>query len=404
MAKTFGELILEYQNYEYSKENYELTKECYELQLMNQYIESQLFMMENMDDIRDDYQEFNESYFVESLSDDSLYAMMESSKKKSDNIFKRIWKGIVKIWESIKTFFAKLFGKYEEDAKNANDVEKAIEELEFVEEDAQGQEDNKEDGNNVVANVKKGKAKKVNINKIEKLLKDSWKNKDFIIAAKQPAASKIKNPTLNGKDKTEVKNMLSAATSTEIIIRPASDVKIMSIEDIIIVFEKITNKGISQIEYNNKNNDPHKIPSRNRINELMNTFRDAKKYMDDSITKAAANGITIKLDKDKINDTVNKINQIYSSIGKIMSSALQESYDNNTDFELFIEENSDTGKIENYSKEEAEFNNIMKEMLTNFHVVTGNLMKIYNDLRTYRYRVVNAFRPIVQNMGDLSDL
>ena len=100
MAKTYGELMVEYENYQYSKECYELTKECYELELMAQYIESQQFISENISDIKSRYQEFNESYFVESVSNEDIAGFMEAAEEKSKNTFNTLWKGI-------KAFFKK---------------------------------------------------------------------------------------------------------------------------------------------------------------------------------------------------------------------------------------------------------------------------------------------------------
>lgn len=103
--QTIKDFVEEAAHYEYSSEYFEMCKECANLVMMEMYIESQEFMLNNMDVIKSGNLEFTEGFLFESVEDtNALKAIYEEAEKKKKNIFKRIL-------EKIKEWIAK-FGNF----------------------------------------------------------------------------------------------------------------------------------------------------------------------------------------------------------------------------------------------------------------------------------------------------
>ena len=199
MAKTYGELILEYENFEHSKEHFDLMKECYEIQLMEQYVESQNFLVENMTEIREEYKEFDESFFVEAADEETAKSVSKAASEKKDGFFKKMWSKIVAAWSKVKGFFVRIFAKFK---KNNDNLEKVNEKLEGVSVAA-------------VAN---------DVEIFKSMVANAWPQKyrddgfDITVAKNSnilPGFKKIIN-AVGGNDK-ELKNKLSAAFSTNVV-------------------------------------------------------------------------------------------------------------------------------------------------------------------------------------------
>lgn len=126
MAKTYGELVLEYQNYQHSDECHKLTKECYEVDLVNSYLESQQFLLENTSEIYNECVDFDRSYFIEASDPDSKDSIKNDNDKKSEGILKKIASGLSKAWTNFKNFWKRLFDK---NSKINQAIVKSIEEL-----------------------------------------------------------------------------------------------------------------------------------------------------------------------------------------------------------------------------------------------------------------------------------
>ncbi len=131
--QTFSDFMEEAFNYEYSREHFELCKECANIQLMDMYIESQIFMAGNAGVINSGNIEFTEGFLFESVEDtDAIKAIYEEAEAKKQNILKRIWEKF-KQWVAkfgnwlLKVTGAK--GKYFIDINEYNELCKKLESL-----------------------------------------------------------------------------------------------------------------------------------------------------------------------------------------------------------------------------------------------------------------------------------
>ena len=408
MANTYGELILEYQNFEYSKENYELTKECYELQLMSQYLENQQFMIENMIEIKEEFQEFDESYFIENASDEALESMMETADKKSKNIFKRIWNGFKSLWKKIAGFFSKLLGRSKKTSEKNAELKEALEKLPdevinaalnpsaamaVVKDTVDTAVKVAEDVKNKVEDIKTSKT--VSNGEIKKILDNAWKveyqNDGLVIASNQPFAKNINSRVLHNKKHKHALDMLAVALSdTEVIIKTTGEKKVMSIDDLLVVFQSIS-------ELSNESNEKG-------VTEI-------KKYIKDALHKVASRGVVIKVDPDSMESTKAKIDEISNKMSELMNESV--------DTDIFIEASNAQRKrdkkmaqqmaggakptsgeqmsfkdFKNKAPEEVlKVKNVttgvtgLKDIYSEVMVITGNMMKLYNNIESYRAAV-----------------
>lgn len=104
MARTFRDLVLELENYKYSKEHYELMKESAELLLMDQFVENQRFMKENTVN-------FTEGYLIEATSEEQIQQITESINEKAGKIWITISASVKKYVGAVMTYIKNLFAK-----------------------------------------------------------------------------------------------------------------------------------------------------------------------------------------------------------------------------------------------------------------------------------------------------
>jgi len=106
---TLRQLMNEAEAFEYSQEYYNLYKECMEADLMALWLESQEYRQynDNLLRLNEGYQ-FNESYLVESASDDKIEAITEAWKEKVAGIKDKVVVWIKKCLSMLITFFKKL--------------------------------------------------------------------------------------------------------------------------------------------------------------------------------------------------------------------------------------------------------------------------------------------------------
>lgn len=453
MAKTYGELILECQNFEYSKESYELTKECYELELMSKYIESQEFISDNIVEIRNEFNEFDESYFGESVDENNIELLIESADKKSKNIFKRIWKGIKSIWKKIKGFFAKLFGRSKKTtAKNSESVDKLvavideiIKESSNLENSEEGKSDttpvedkkddtkkepaekkepstdnkkendkkdpdkkeavNGEDNNSTKTVSNKNNAKNISINDIRSILENSWKpeykNDGYVISPNQPYSRNIKSKTLHKSKNKDILYMLAAAyADTEVVIKvTTTDKKVLSIDKLSFIFDYIS-------EIKNDSNEKE--------------IEEIKKYIKTEINNVMKKGVVIKVDADSIEDIKSKLDNISMKLEEFMKESVDE---DDVDLSMFIEgsqaqkkrnkkmankinggpkSNGSGGKGMSFDEfKNGGYKDIVKsisglnEIYSDIMKISGNMMNLYNYVEIYRSSVGNKLDPVI---------
>jgi hypothetical protein len=398
MAKTYGELILECENFKYSNENYELTKECYELSLMAQYIESQQYVMNNISDIHEEYKEFDESFFVESVSEDGVDAIIESADEKSKNIFKRIWNGLKRIWKKICGFFSRLFGKSKKTSEKNKKVKELLESqspailAELIDVALEVSDDIKPEENKELPKVDHSAALKCII---EEAWKDEYKNDGFVIADNQPYAKEIHIKSLHTKKNAYLLNMLAAALSdSSIVIRTNGEKKIISIERLVYIFEDVISKSNG---------------SDISIDKLKSDF-------DSAIKNANSNGVIIVVEPTNVDRINNTLNEIRVKLDEFMKESTDEISDDN----VFTEKSVAQKKREKKAAQQAaggakprennrsiknmdDYNKIandataLKEVYSELMAVTGNMMKLYNDIENYRAAVGNGLMAYMES-------
>ena len=356
MAKTYGEFILECQNFEHSKEHYELTKECYELSLMNQYIESQQFMAENMADIREEYQEFDESFFVESVSNDNLEAMMEAADKKSKNIFQKIWKGIKELFKKIRGFFVKLLNKIKGKKDNSEKLKKIKPVVLAV-------------AIAGVAGVSAAAIKKYKIPKgeydgiisdlIDNAEKDILKANGFALANVQPITKGDIQNTLKSlitnKTTRKVVNIISSIhESCELTVVPLSGQRVMDPNEFHMMIKDFTELATSA----NTNKSATEFISR------------MKKGLD-----KGNKGVTVVINDQWINDYISELDKLNDVIAE---------------FE---------GKMEDGS---MSVDNSLFNAYSSIVAVSGNMMKMFNSVASFVSKINSGLNNIYSKLENVT--
>lgn len=383
MAKTYAELILECQNYDYSKENYELTKECCELQLMSQYIESQQFMVENMAEIREEFTEFDESYFIESATDEDVTTMTETVDKKSKNLFKKIWKGFKSICKKIAGFFTKLFNRSKKTTDKNAELKKMIESLPndvinaAIDGTVKGESEPAKDGEGEDDKASNEAKTEVTVN-IKAILENAWKeeyrNEGFVIADNQPYAKHINSKAFRNKKNKHALNMLAAALSdTEVVIKLTGEKKILSIDELVYVFDTV-----SQLNSESSEKD----------------VTEVKKYINDALKKVLSKGIVVKVDPKHLDDTKAKLDEISAKMEEFMKESTDEDVDlgflteaaKSKKADKEVKMSFDDFKNGGYKEIMASITGL-KDVYSDVMNITGNMMKLYNFIENYRTTV-----------------
>ena len=107
MIKTYNDLILACEGFEYSKEYFELYKEASEIDLMEIYSSNQEFMVENAELITESADVLAD-YFQEAVSKEANDDVKKKTAEKKGNLFKRIWEKILKVLHAFRNFFVRL--------------------------------------------------------------------------------------------------------------------------------------------------------------------------------------------------------------------------------------------------------------------------------------------------------
>lgn len=382
MAKTYGDLILEYENFEYSKENYDLTKECYELQLMSQYLECQQFASNDMIDIRNEFNEFNESYFLEDEDGNTVETLSDATEEKSKNIFIRLWEGIKKIWASIKGFFSRIFNKFKKTTESNSELFDNFDsaDFEFTEEEVDDKNPNNEN--------RKYDVDKVRNNSIGAILNKAWKQqyKDdgYVIANNQPFANNIKSKLKGFKGNKYIFDMLAVAMAdTEVVISLTSDKKILTIFDLEHVFDEILSINDNPNSVNNK-----------KINNI-------KKFINTNVKDIKQKGISIKVDNDNIDDAINKLNDINSKMQTFMNESASNGTDSFTEG-VISKINKFANKYGKNNIKNGDYKNnaaavsALKDIYSDLTQISANMMKLYTYLQNYRSDAGRAIAPFIK--------
>ena len=132
---TINDFIKESELFPYSRENFDLKKKACELDLMEQYIESQRFRLENSELIEENKGCLNKGFLFESVDEKQIQILEEKFSEKLNDFGKKVkvlWDKIVKVIKAAFTAFMKkclnLKGKTEEIIKylNVNKLDKEV--------------------------------------------------------------------------------------------------------------------------------------------------------------------------------------------------------------------------------------------------------------------------------------
>jgi len=96
MAQTYGELMTEIVSFPYSKDMFELEKECAELDLMNSYIENQLYLRETFGE------NVNIDYMLEAADQSKFSKVLDKIKEVGASIGKRLWDLFMRLLDMIR--------------------------------------------------------------------------------------------------------------------------------------------------------------------------------------------------------------------------------------------------------------------------------------------------------------
>jgi len=344
MAKTYGELILEYENFAHSKEHFEMMKECYEIELMTQYAESQQFMVENMAEIREQYTEFDESYFIEATDEETAKDVASAAASKKEGFLKKAWNKIMEALRNVGRFFVRIFENLRRRAANLDKFEAKY----------------------------KGKIKSIDEMGEEKLasaIKNAWPQKyiDDGYEISAPSNADVDpdwNVLINGIKDKNTKNKLKAAFSKNAV-------------------------SVKLLPKNGTNKYPEVIDAK-KFSETMNTFsfgRDNSQTVSDGtenryisrletmINKDIAKGsITLDLSDTTIKEVTERLKQVEQKLKGMAETEGQA--------------------VTNYNGPAA------MKLYNRLLVVCANTMSMYNYVYNYRKDILIALtKPFNELMG-----
>lgn len=391
MATTFKDFIIECELYPYSRENFEFMKECKEIELTHTFINSQIFMSESMNKLRNSSIKIEENFFNESVDDYNLEILTESLNTKMNNIVYNIIKKISKIFNVFKNFFGKIGNKFDPITKKGQVVLKKL--------------------NSMTLNDQA-------IDVIDKII-DKAKKTDssaFPIKSNQPFAKNIKFKYDGTRDITKLKNDLAVALSDSKVIAEAlfsdsEDKKVdkqrIGIMDPDELCDAATNIYIGK-----------KSAIMNVCNSLYNSWKYVK-----------ANGLEINVNTKNINNTAKRLNDLCDKINDtfaLKGEEIQQSYainreklaaanaavnavDNNIDSKGSNTINGIGELLKNIDAKLPESNDIIQIMNEAQLLLTSTIgltTKVYVQLNGYRQLVINNLYNILtkdNNKGNDND-
>lgn len=366
MDMTFKDYMLACENYEHSRENLELMKESAEIEVLNQYIENQLFAQNNASLYEN---AALAECLTESVDNGNFEAICESAKNKSEGFIKKIYNGLAKIIKVFSSLLKKIGNVFDETTSRGQELVKAISQAEFDE--------------NQLKNF-------------EKLCDDAaTKSNGFVPFAVQPYAKKINFKTdcndINLVNRVRAK--LAAALSNTVVQADVSmyskqTIGALSIEDIMDI-----KMGLVL--------NPKKTKIQTAVKSLLASWVEAK-----------SKGITIRVNTKAIDNSADKLNdlqlQITDLINKYcdlnrsqhvvdeyqkMANTGKEIVKNNEKLNSVIPSETMDTLMDVYAdgaqKGLAMATDILNKLYTLVNMTIGSSMRVYSGLNSYRKTVIN---------------
>lgn len=356
MAKTFKDFILECEMYPHSKENYDLVKECAELTLMEKYLEDQKFYQEHKEQLTAEGIAITESYFMESVDQNTIDALNDKFMEASNNIKYKIKTGMLKIIKTFANLFTKIGNKFDETTSAGQNVLKKLNSMKLTDEQ--------------VADIKK--------------IVDSAKSKDssnFPVAPNQPYLKHVKLQYVSAdntfselsndlaaalSDKTVVANVLTTRDGTNMDTSTIGAVPVETIEDTCYAVLK---------------GDKHKVVG--ALQALTSTWLDVKK-----------NGMKILVNTKQIDKNAQSLNNICSKIEQMGKENAQMAGAIVGAAEKAVGRDRNVGA------------GVMNDINKSYQMITsciGQSARIYTKLNAYRSSVITGLSNYLKSVKETSD-
>lgn len=286
MALTIKDIMIESLMYEHSKEYYDYTRECYELQLTEQFINNQLFMMENADTISESAKVFTEGYLHESVDETALEALMEKNEIKKATLKSKIVKGFMKVLRGLGAFLGKIGKVFDE----MNAKAKAC-----------------------LRYLKSPSLKDEHILAVENIVKKALDESGFDPFGKQPYAKHVKfgagQFSYTAKEGTALKNNLAAAFADDIALASVHGTK----------FQLSINEVIDAVMMIKNNKDNLSVPL---ISSVANDITNKSSYNVLHGIKMYPNNSVIDKQYEKVQEAIDFLNSYANEINKYTNDAV----------------------------------------------------------------------------------
>lgn len=356
MAKTFKDFVLECDMYPHSRENYELMKECSELEIMEKFLEDQKFYQEHAEQLTAGDISITESYFQESVDQNTIEAFNEKYKEKTNSIGGKIKGGLLRIIRTFANLFAKIGNKFDETTSAGQKVLSKLNSMKLTDQQ--------------VADIKK--------------IVDNAKSKDsssFPIAPNQPYLKHVKLQYVsNDSTFSELKNDLAAALSDKTVVanvfstKSGTNVNADTIGAVPV--DTIKDTCYAVIKGNN-----HQIVG--ALQALSSTWLDVKK-----------NGMKIPVNTKQIDKNAQDLNDICTKIEQMGKENAQIA-------------GALAGAVGNaVNGDNSPGAQVMKEMNDAYAKITsciGQSTRIYTKLNAYRQSVITGLSNYLKSVKNSSD-
>lgn len=334
---TFSDMICECEMYPYSKEYFEIMKECFELKLTAKAINNQLFLRENVNNLRSREVVFTEGYFMESSSDETLEIIMEDFNSKVEKLESFFKKKFEKICSGFIALLKKLGIKFDNLRPQAKMVYKKLSQHKFSISDIQQLE--------TIINTELEKYKH-----------------SFRIRHNQPGWESIPINTEDNSDSNkiaEIKNHLSPCISSKKVIldpSPSGDVNTigaLSAESIYAALKCLKNGK--------------------KVNAI--NCKNAKSLLEESWKKACKDGIEMKVSSESLASIANELSKLNQTLFQKTggSSNINDSVSNKA----------------KDSNEKADDMDELRKVFAPINVCLSKTMTLYSGFLNYRYNVIN---------------
>jgi len=383
MATTFKDFMVECELYPYSRDHYDLMKECSELELMEKYIENQIYVNESKAMLENGNFHIGENYLAESINQTELDVITEAFSDKVNNLIVKLSKMIMKIFKTFSTFFGKLGNKFDPITTKGQNVRSKL-------------------GSVTLDDEKLAKIKEI---------VDGAKNNQasaFPIRKNQPYAKNIKM-TYGGHAEyyNDLKDALAVALSDKTVVAEA----LLNDSGDNIDSERI---GIM---------DPDEIRAAGTALTIgkQRQIMNVTKSLYNSWKHVKANGLEIEVNTKSINKTAKDLNDLCDKINEMVKKVTDGAVRNYAVAKSVVDKTADAATKEvskqddvhdspilgiasilnGVSNNSPTASNVSKEINNTVSMLTNTIgltTKVYMQLSAYRQTVINQLYDFLKNI------